>query len=175
MSLARTGRFWLGWRRPAVANRTSRLRRSAPRARRLGFEALEDRTLLTALSGAAIARPALVLSPDATGYSSPQGNWFTPAQIRQAYGISAIKFGSVAGDGSGTTIAIVEAYDQPNIVADLHQFDQQYQLPDPALTRINQLGQSTPLPSADPSGAWGLETSLDVEWCTPWPPGPASW
>ena len=42
-----------------------------------------------------------------------------------AYGINQITFnnGTVAGDGSGTTIAIVDAYNDPNIANDLHQFD----------------------------------------------------
>ncbi|MGA2622142.1 MAG: Ig-like domain repeat protein, partial [Thermoguttaceae bacterium] len=148
------------------------MRRAAPHARRLGFEALEDRRLLAGLPGAALAHPDLVVSPDATGSSSPQSSWFTPAQIRQAYGISAIKFGSVpvSGDGSGTTIAVVDAYDQPNIVADLQQFDAQFQLPDPVFTRVSQ-AVGTALPPPDPSGGWGLETSLDVEWAHAIAPG----
>ncbi|MGA2033654.1 MAG: choice-of-anchor Q domain-containing protein, partial [Thermoguttaceae bacterium] len=134
------------------------------------MEALEDRTLLAGAPGAGFAHPNFLLSPDATASSSPQSSWFTPAQIRQAYGINAIKFGSVPGDGSGTTIAIVDAYDQPNIVADLQQFDQQFTLPNLVLTRVNQSGGPT-LPSPDVHGGWGVETSLDVEWAHAIAPG----
>ena len=85
-------------------------------------------------------------------------------------------FGSVTGDGTGQTIAIVDAYNAPTIVADLHAFDQQF-FPgqaDPTLTVVNQTGGST-LPGTDPAGpgaakSWSVETSLDVEWRMPWPP-----
>ena len=36
----------------------------------------------------------------------------TPA-IRTAYGVNEIGFGAIAGDGTGQTIAIVDAYDDP--------------------------------------------------------------
>ena len=89
---------------------------------------------------------------------------YTPAQVRQAYGINQITFnnGTVAGDGSGTTIAIVDAYDDPKIANDLHQFDLQFGLPDPVLTKVNQNGGSTALPAAN--AGWATEIALDVEW-----------
>ena len=60
-------------------------------------------------------------------------------------------FGNVTGDGSGQTIAIVDAYNAPTITTDLHAFDTLYSLPDPTLIRINQSG-GTSLPGNDPSG-----------------------
>jgi len=33
------------------------------------------------------------------------------------------------------TIALILAYDDPNIVSDLHQFDLQYGIPDPPISR----------------------------------------
>ena len=62
---------------------------------------------------------------------------YTPAQIRHAYGFDKITFngGAVAGDGSGTTIAIVDAYDDPNIANDLHQFDLRSACPIPSSPR----------------------------------------
>src|SRR5713101_4800566 len=46
---------------------------------------------------------------------------FTPAQIRHAYGFDQISFanGRVQADGSGQTIAIVEAFHDPKIAGDL--------------------------------------------------------
>src|SRR5262249_18060530 len=60
----------------------------------------------------------------------------TPGQVLTAYGISQISFPgpggtTVAGDGSGQTIAIVEQGADPTIEADLHTFDQFYNIPDP--------------------------------------------
>ncbi len=97
------------------------------------------------------AAPSLSVGP--TGY--------TPAQVRHAYGFDQISFNGVVGDGSGQTIAIVDAYDDPAIAADLHQFDVTFGLPDPVLTKVNQSG-SAALPAA--SAAWAPEISLDVEW-----------
>ena len=95
---------------------------------------------------------------------------YTPAQIRQAYGFNQITFnnGTVTGDGSGTTIAIVDAYDDPNIANDLHQFDLQFGLSDPTLTKVNETG-GTALPAANAS--WITEIALDVEWAHAIAPG----
>ena len=41
---------------------------------------------------------------------------YTPAQIRAAYGVNVISFGTTTGDGTGQTIAIVDAYDDPSFV-----------------------------------------------------------
>jgi subtilase family serine protease len=96
------------------------------------------------------------------GPGQPAG--FSPAQISQAYGFNQIRFnnGTVAGDDQGQTIAIVDAYNQPNIAGDLQTFDATYDLPSPpSFTVVNQSGGAS-LPSANTT--WGLEESLDVEW-----------
>ena len=116
--------------------------------------------------------------------SAPAGSEaYTPAQIRAAYGISSLSL-----DGSGQTIAIVDAYDDPDIFQAVDAFDTQFGLTGsgptlanqygPAssfLTVLNQNGQSTSLPATDPSGAgtdnWEVEESLDVEWAHAIAPG----
>jgi len=104
--------------------------------------------------------------------SGPTG--LTPAQLRHAYGVDNIKFGAIVGDGSGQTIAIVDAYDYPTAAADLHAFDQQFGLPDPpSFTKVNQTGGST-LPGTDPAAKgndWELEEALDIEWTHAIAPG----
>ncbi len=55
-----------------------------------------------------------------SGYTQPQAAGYTPAQITGAYGLNGISFTSrsgatVAGDGSGQTIALIEEYHDPNI------------------------------------------------------------
>jgi hypothetical protein len=100
------------------------------------------------------------IAPRSTG--APTGE--SPAAVRHAYGIDAVAFGAIAGDGSGQTIAIVDAYDQPNMAADLTAFDAFYGLPDPpSFRKLNQTG-GTALPRADARGGWGVEIALDVEW-----------
>lgn len=97
------------------------------------------------------------ISPSAT--SGPTG--YTPAQIEQAYGINQISFSGVTGNGSGETIAIVDAYDDPTIASDLQAFDSKFGLSNPTFTKVNETGGST-LPAANTS--WSEEISLDVEW-----------
>jgi hypothetical protein len=89
---------------------------------------------------------------------------FTPAQIRHAYGFDRLSFenGRVQADGSGQTIAIVEAFHDPRIAGDLHYFDWIFGLPDPPkFTEVNERGGTT-FTNMDP--VWALETALDVEW-----------
>jgi subtilase family serine protease len=109
--------------------------------------------------------PTLIANPYAS--SGPVG--YTPAQIRHAYGFDRISFGDVVpADGSGQTIAIVDAYDDPTIAADLHAFDARFGLPDPALIKVNQSG-GTQYPA--PNVLWAEEISLDVEWAHAIAPG----
>ena len=115
--------------------------------------------------------------------ASDSGTAFTPAQIRAAYGINDLSL-----DGTGQTIAIVDAYDDPQIYQALDAFDGQfglttsgptlYQQYGPAssfLTVLNQNGLPTSLPGTDPIGPgndnWEVEESLDVEWAHAIAPG----
>jgi hypothetical protein len=86
---------------------------------------------------------------------------YSPAQIQQYLGLT--------GDGKGQTIAIVDAYDDPDITADAETFSQQYGLPGVCgagggrgdCFHLNVKEQSA---SAGGNGNWGLEESMDVEW-----------
>jgi hypothetical protein len=99
------------------------------------------------------------------GGSIPPSGSFTPAQIQQAY-----QFDQVSYDGTGETIAIVDAYNDPNIQSDLDTFDTEFGLPSTTVSVVNQTGGSG-LPSADSMGGWELEESLDVEWAHAMAPG----
>ena len=115
-----------------------------------GMEMFESRQMLSAA-----VQPAFTLLPMAQG-TGFQG--YSPAQIRHAYG-----FDKVAADGSNQTIAIVDAYNDPNIAADLHTFDQKFGLSDPAsLKVVNQTGGSANTVKTD--AGWATEIALDVEW-----------
>jgi hypothetical protein len=87
---------------------------------------------------------------------------FNPAQIRHAYGIDQINFGTVTGDGFGQTIAIVDAYNAPHIQSDLAAFDQAFRLPAPPSFKVINESGGTRLPRNN--AGWALEASLDVEW-----------
>jgi hypothetical protein len=146
-----------------------RLLPASPRRNCLpAVEILEERSLLT------VAYPsALLLSPGALvpDSSSTLPGGLSPAQVRQAYGFNKITFsnGAVQGNGSGQTIAIVDAYDQPNLASNLATFDATYGIAaPPGFTKVNETGGSA-LPAA--SVSWGLEESLDVEWAHAIAPG----
>ena len=134
--------------RLSPSNRPQLRKPSALIPQRLYLEPLEDRCLLS-------------------GYATPYG--LTPAQILQAYSINAINFNGVAGNGAGQTIAIVDAYDDPNIASDLHNFDAHFGIADPpSFRKVDETG-GTQLPGVDPAGAgsssnWEAEEALTVEW-----------
>ena len=95
------------------------------------------------------------------------------------YGVNNMVFGSVAGDGTGQTIAIVDAFNDPSFVSsndpnfntsDLHRFDMQFNLPDPPVfIKSNQTGSTTTFPTNNTG--WGTEIALDVEWAHAMAPG----
>jgi subtilase family serine protease len=123
----------------------------------LRLEGLETRALPSASSpSAAVAHPGLQATPlAATGITS-----YTPAQIRHAYGFDQVPY-----DGSGQTIAIVDANDDPNIAGDLAQFDSRFGLPAPPNFTKVRLGSPAVVSS------WADEISLDVEWAHAIAPG----
>jgi hypothetical protein len=101
---------------------------------------------------------------------------YSPAQIISAYGVNDIFFNGVAGTGAGQTIAIIDAFNDPDIISDANTFSAQFGLPqfngsgEPTLKVLNQTG-GTSLPSMATPGGWDLEESLDVEWAHTIAPG----
>jgi hypothetical protein len=140
---------------------------SAPprgRARRRPIpEALEARDV------PAVMRPLSHVLGPLDGPGGAAG--FTPQQIRHAYGFDSVLFANATltpADGTGQTIAIVTAFNDPNLAADVHTFDGRFGLPDPALTVVAEDG-SAQLPASDVD--WAQETALDVEWAHAIAPG----
>ena len=89
---------------------------------------------------------------------------YSPAQIRAAYG-----FNSLSYNGAGQTIAIVDAYSDPTIAADLARFDQQFGLAAPPKFTIAQQYNGSSAPAAN--SGWAMETAFDVEWAHAIAPG----
>lgn len=109
--------------------------------------------------------------------------YYTPAQIRAAYGLDKLPTGA-AYQGAGQTIAIVGAHHNADIARELSTFSQKYGLP--ACPTLN-IAASTPLPLAKAgagctistvyassagvmsskapgtNASWKTESSLDVE------------
>jgi subtilase family serine protease len=163
-------------------------------------EELEPYNLLSAV--VQVAQPNLQASPTAAPtdqtasplFTPPatNGGPYTPAQIQAAYGFSQLYATKTASGqaltGTGQTIAIVDAYDDPNIAADLATFDSTFGLAalkpsarvgggsTPTFTEENESGQALAgtggtgtAPSSD--SGWALEISLDVQWAHAIAPG----
>jgi subtilase family serine protease len=90
----------------------------------------------------------------------PPSGFYGPAQLQSAYGLPSLT------KGAGQTVAIVDAYDDPNAEADLSTYRSNFGLSacttaNGCFTKLNQTGQTSPLPSGDQN--WGFEISLDTQ------------
>jgi hypothetical protein len=87
------------------------------------------------------------------------GGGFSPADLRSAYGLPS------ESAGSGQTVAIVDAYDDPNAESDLVRYRSHYGIGactsgNGCFKKVNQSGGAT-YPSPDP--LWAFEISLDLD------------
>ncbi len=133
-----------------LLNRARRRRRADERmgAAPPMLEELESRVLMSTTQGArhftdardAKATTNYVVAHKSSAAAGTPSDGLSPTDVKTAYGISSISFDGTTGDGSGQTIAIVDAYNDPNISADLHTFDVAYSLSDPTLVTINENG-----------------------------------
>ncbi|HEY0190118.1 MAG TPA: hypothetical protein VGC42_03295, partial [Kofleriaceae bacterium] len=110
-------------------------------------------------AGAEVNCHAHVLVGRAGLFATVAPSGYGPSDLRSAY--------SITGNGSAsTTIAIVDAYGYPNAEADLGVYRAQYGLSacttaNGCFKKVNQNGQSSPLPAVDPG--WATEISLDLD------------
>src|SRR5581483_12358364 len=90
----------------------------------------------------------------------------TPQQVTRAYGLNAINVNgaTIKGDGTGQTIAIVDAYHDPYLVSDLATFDRTFGLAAANLSVVNLAGNFA-------DAGWAGEETLDVEWAHAIAPG----
>jgi hypothetical protein len=96
--------------------------------------------------------------------AAPAG--YSPSDLQSAYNLAA----AAASGGTGATVAIIGAYDDPNAASDLAIYRAQYGLPactvaNGCFRQLNQDGQASPLPptygqTPDP---WSTDESLDLD------------
>lgn len=115
----------------------------------------------------ALANTNVSLNLDATPAATTAQVAYSPAQIRQAYDLTGNYVNNstgqtITGDGSGQTIAIVDAYYDRNLLSDLQTFDSQWGLSNTDATGKSVLTQAAYTTTSN--AGWGLETSLDAEW-----------
>jgi len=85
---------------------------------------------------------------------------YDPSYLQSAYQTPS------ATAGTGQTVAIVDAYDDPNAEADLNSYRSYFGLPgctsaSGCFHKVNQNGQASPLPSSNAS--WSQEIALDLD------------
>jgi subtilase family serine protease len=103
-------------------------------------------------------------APPYSGYG-----YDTPASLACIYQVVSTSAGcnpnttTNTPSGGSETIAIVDAYDDPEAYGDLAYFSEQFGIPfNPANFSIVYASGSQP--ATDPSGGWELEESLDIEY-----------
>ncbi len=96
---------------------------------------------------------------------------YAPAQIQHAYDMEPLYTGG--WDGTGATIAIVDAFGSPTIKRDLNRFDAAFGLAAPPSFQI--ISPAGAIPPFDKSNgtmvSWAEETTLDVQWAHSMAPG----
>jgi len=86
--------------------------------------------------------------------SGPDGG-YSPAQLQSAYNLPS------SSKGSGQIVAIVDAYDNPNVASDLATYRSYFGLSAANFFKYDQDGEQGNYPQGEPY--WGVEIDLDVE------------
>jgi hypothetical protein len=92
--------------------------------------------------------------------AAPTGVGYGPASLQAAYKLPS------ATAGSGQTVAIVDAFDDPSAAANLATYRKAWGLPacgTGCFTKVNQNGKATPLPAPAHTTGWATEVSLDLD------------
>lgn len=90
----------------------------------------------------------------------PAGVGFGPSQLESAYALPS----STAG--SGQSVAIVDAFNDPNAASDLATYRSAAGLPacgTGCFSVVNQNGQASPMPASASTSGWDVEESLDID------------
>ena len=89
---------------------------------------------------------------------------YGPADLQGAYDLAAV----ASAGGAGKTVAVVDAYNDPDAVGDLKAYRAHYGLSAcnagtgaGCVTKVNEQGASSPLPAANVS--WAAEESVDLD------------
>jgi subtilase family serine protease len=101
-------------------------------------------------------RAQAAIGPD----QAPSGDGYGPSSLQSAYALPS----STAG--SGETVAVVDAYNDPDAASDLATYRSDWGLPacgTGCFEQVNEEGETSPLPAAAGSTGWDVEESLDID------------
>ena len=108
----------------------------------------------TGQAGVASCHAEVVTNSQGKPLASSGPTGFNPSDLRSAYNLTAT-------GSSNQTVAIVDAYDDPNAASDLAAYRSQFGLPAVTFTKYNQSGVVGNYPQAN--GGWAEEISLDLD------------
>jgi subtilase family serine protease len=94
-----------------------------------------------------------------TGMRPELAGW-APSDLQAAYNLPS------SSKGSGQIVAIVDAYDNPNVASDLATYRSYFGLPPANFTKYNEHGQQSHYPASckgQLGNSWCVEIDLDVE------------
>jgi hypothetical protein len=100
------------------------------------------------------------LRPDA----APTGDGYGPSSLQSAYKLTS----DSSSLGSGETVAVIDAYNDPDAASDLATYRAAWGLPacteaSGCFRQVNQNGAASPLPAAAGTNGWDVEESLDID------------
>ena len=130
--------------------------RDCARPAKAGYMACDA---LRVTGGTVNAKAHGIVSPHATADASVSG--YGPADIQSAYNLAS----AAAANGSGETVALVDAQDDPNAESDLATYRSEFGLPactsaNGCFSKVDENG-GTNYPS--PDSGWAGEISLDLD------------
>jgi len=101
----------------------------------------------------------VLVGPTGAPLAAGPNDGLVPGDIVSAYDLPA-------SGGAGVTVALVDAFDDPNAESDLAVYRAQFGLPacttaNGCFKKVNQSGDASPLPGSD--SGWGTEISLDLD------------
>jgi subtilase family serine protease len=95
---------------------------------------------------------------------APTGVGYGPSSFQSAYKLPS------SSAGAGETVAVIEAFNDPNAVSDLAAYRKAWGQPAcdsstgaGCLSVVNQNGQASPLPKNSGTSGWATEESLDID------------
>jgi len=126
--------------------------------------ASSSRSVMTEWQAKGLAKPAcpqvtgrptcLALIQSKSGISPAVSGW-APSDFQTRYNLPS------STNGKGQIVAIVDAYDNPNVASDLAAYRSLFGLGTANFTKYNQQGQKKNYPRG--STGWGIEIDLDVQ------------
>ncbi len=89
---------------------------------------------------------------------------YAPSDLQSAYNLAA----AASTNGGTQTVAVVDAFDDPNAEADLGVYRSTFGLPacttaNGCFVKVNQSGMTAPLPASDSKRGWEAEEALDLD------------